>query len=131
MEAIIAMLWSLIAQVVQVVLDVLSLRLVTDPNKDLELLVLRQQIRVLERRIGKPVRPSGVEKLMLALTALQIRDEAGQQGFKNSLLLFKPATLLKWHRELVKRKWTFQRRTKVGRPRLDEELEALIVRVWA
>jgi len=114
MEAIIAMLWSLIAQVVQVVLD-----------------VLRQQIRVLERRIGKPVRPSGVEKLMLALTALQIRDEAGQQGFKNSLLLFKPATLLKWHRELVKRKWTFQRRTKVGRPRLDEELEALIVRVWA
>ncbi len=130
MEAIIAMLWSLIAQVVQVVLDVLSLRLVTDPNKDLELLVLRQQIRVLERRIGKPVRPSGVEKLMLALTALQIRDEAGQQGFKNSLLLFKPATLLKWHRELVKRKWTLQQRTnKVGRPRLDEELEALIVRL--
>src|SRR5258708_15626829 len=130
MEAIIAMLWSLIAQVVQVVLDVLSLGLVTDSNKDLELLVLRQQIRVLERRIGKPVRQSGVEKLMLALTALQIRNEAGQKGFKNSLLLFKPAKVLKWHRELVKRKWILQQRTnKVGRPRLDEELEALIVRL--
>src|SRR5260221_9031813 len=124
MEAIIAMLWSLIAQVVQVVLDVLSLRLVTDPNKDLELLVLRQQIRVLERRIGKPVRPSGVEKLMLALTALQIRDEAGPQGFKNSLLLFKPGRLLKWNRELVKRKGEFQGRTKMGRQRWDEKIEA-------
>ncbi len=67
------MLWSLIAQVVQVMLDVLSLRLVADTAKDLELLVLRQQCRVLERRVGKPVRPSRVEKVLLALTALQIR----------------------------------------------------------
>lgn len=67
-------------------------------------LVLRQLIRSLERRVGKPVRLSRVEKLLLALV-----------------------TVLKWHRELVKRKWTFQRRTKVGRLRLDEELEALIV----
>ncbi len=125
------MLWSLIAQVVKVMLDVLSLRLIADPDKDLELLVLRQQIRVLERRIGKPVRPSRVEKLLLTLSALQIKERAraGQQGFKNSLLLFKPATVLKWHRELVKRKWTFQHRAKVGRPRMDEELEALIVRL--
>jgi putative transposase len=109
------MVWSLIAQVVQVILDVLSLGLVTDADKDLELLVLRQQIRILERRVGKPVRASRVEKVLLALTALQIRDRAraGREGFKNSLLLFKAATVLKWHRELVKRKWTFQRR-KVG-----------------
>jgi hypothetical protein len=74
------MLWSLIAQIVQVILDVLSLHLVTDPDKDLELLVLRQQIRVLERRVSQPVHPSRVEKLVLTLTALQIRDRtrAGQ-----------------------------------------------------
>jgi putative transposase len=123
------MWWSLIAQVVKVILDVLSLHLITNPEKDLEVLVLRQQIRVLERRVGKPVRPSRVEKLLLTLSALQIKVRVGQQRFKNSLLLFKPATVLKWHRELVKGKWTFQRRTKVGRPRLDEELEALIVRL--
>jgi transposase InsO family protein len=125
------MIWSLIAQVGQVLMDVLSLRLVADVNKDLELLVLRQQIRILERRLGKPVRPSRVEKLLLTLSALQIKERAraGQQSFKNSLLLFKPATVLKWHRELVKRKWTFQHRAKLGRPRLDEELEALIVRL--
>src|SRR6266478_2676168 len=103
------MLWWLMAQVGKVILDVLSLRLMGYPAKDLELLVLRQQIRILERRVGKPVRPSRVEKLLLMLSALQIKERVGQQGFKNSLLLFKPATVLKWHRELVKRKWTFQR----------------------
>src|SRR5260221_1073457 len=126
------MLWFGIAQVIQVLLDVLSLRVVADPDKDLELLVLRQQIRVLERRVGRSVRLSRVEKLLLALTALQIREHAraGQQRFKNSLLLFKPATVLKWHRELVKRKWTFRHGTnKVGRPRLSEELEMLILRL--
>lgn len=56
------MLWSLIAQVVQVILDVLSLRLVADTDKDLELLVLRQQIRVLERQVGGPLRPSRSRK---------------------------------------------------------------------
>ena len=62
---------------------------------------------------------------------MQINDRAraGRQGFKNSLLLFKPATVLKWHRDLVKRKWTFQRHSKVGRPQLGTELEALIVRL--
>jgi hypothetical protein len=112
------MVWSLIAQVVKVLLDVLSLHLIADPDRDWELLVLRQQIRVLERRVGKPVRPSRVEKLLLTPTAMQIKERprTGQQSFKNSLLLFKPATVLKWHRELVKREWTSQRRSKAGRP---------------
>ncbi len=52
------MIWALIASVVKVILDVLSLRLMADPDKDLELLVLRQQIRILERRVGKPAVPS-------------------------------------------------------------------------
>src|SRR5260221_5756609 len=125
------MLWSLIAKVIKVILDALSVHVITNPDKDLELLVLRQQIRILERRVGKPVRPSRVEKLRLTLSAMQIKERAlgSQQSFKNSLLLFKPTTVLKWHRDLVKRKWTFQRRGRVGRPRVDGELEALIVRL--
>jgi hypothetical protein len=37
-----------------------------------------------------------------------------------------PATILRWHRELVARKWTF-RRKKTGRPPLDPEIVSVIV----
>ncbi len=67
------MFWFLIGRIVTVLFDVLCVRFTKDSEKDLELLVLRQQIRILERRVGKPVRPSRVEKLLLALTAMQIK----------------------------------------------------------
>jgi putative transposase len=42
--------------------------------------------------------------------------------------MFQPATLLRWHRELVRRKWAaFQRRHRRGRPPLPEETKALIL----
>jgi len=124
-------IWSLIAQLVTLLLDLLTLSFASDKAKDLELLVLRQQIRILERRLGKGVCPSRVERLLLALTAVRIRAclREGQQRFTQSMLLFKSATVVKWHRELVKRKWTFRQRAKLGRPRIDAELEALIVRL--
>jgi hypothetical protein len=125
------MIWSLIAQGVTLILDLLTLRYSANKDKDLELLVLRQQIRILERRAGKPVRSSRVEKLMLALTTVRIKERTreGQKRLNDSILIFKPATVLKWHRELVRGKWTFHQRAKVGRPRIEAELEALIVRL--
>jgi putative transposase len=45
------------------------------------------------------------------------------------LLIFKPDTVLRWHRKLVRRKWTFQRKGNLGRPRLSTELENLILRL--
>jgi putative transposase len=123
------MIWSLIAQGVTLILDLLTLRYSANKDTALEVLVLRQQIRILERRVGKLVRPSRVEKLLLALTAVRIKEREGRQRLNDSILLFKPATVLNWHRELVKRKWTFQQRATVGRPRIKAELEALIVRL--
>ncbi len=68
------MIWSLMAQVVTLVLDLLTLRHSTNQDNALEVLVLRQQIRILERRVGKPVRPSRVEKMLLALTVVRIKE---------------------------------------------------------
>jgi hypothetical protein len=47
-------------------------------------------------------------------------------SLNEAVLLFKPKTVLRWHRELVRRKWTFRR---VGRPGVAAELEELIVRL--
>jgi putative transposase len=43
--------------------------------------------------------------------------------------LFKPATVIGWHRELVRRKWTFKQKSQPGRPPIDAELEQWILRV--
>jgi hypothetical protein len=89
------MIWSLIAQVITLVIDLLTLRYSANNAKDLELLVLRQQIRILERRVGKPVRPSRIEKLVLALTAVHLKERAqeGRNRLNSSILIFKPATV--------------------------------------
>src|SRR4051812_29458229 len=98
------MIWSLIAQGVTLILYLLTLRYSANKDEALEVLVLRQQISILEDRVGKPVRPSRVEKLLLALTAILIREQTqeGQKRLNHTSLLFKPATVLKWQRELVK-----------------------------
>src|SRR5204862_3915712 len=46
-----------------------------------------------------------------------------------SAFMVAPATLLRWHRELVRRKWTFARRGRPGRPPIDPEVRELILRL--
>lgn len=63
-------------------------------------------------------------------TFLRRRCKAVQQFLTYSIsFCFTPETVLRWHRELVLRKWTFSQRLAVGRPRIASELEALIVRL--
>jgi hypothetical protein len=45
-----------------------------------------------------------------------------------SVFLVSPQTLLRWHRELVRKKWSYRRRS-VGRPPLDRELGELVLRL--
>ena len=40
-----------------------------------------------------------------------------------------PETVLKWHREAVRRKWTQQKQNSGGRPRTEREIEQLVVRL--
>jgi hypothetical protein len=46
-----------------------------------------------------------------------------------SAFLVTPQTLLRWHRELVRRKWTFRSRRKPGRPAVDAELREVVLRL--
>jgi hypothetical protein len=43
--------------------------------------------------------------------------------------LVSPATLLRWHRDLVAQKWTFLERRRPGRPRTTTDTEQLFVRI--
>jgi len=46
-----------------------------------------------------------------------------------SLFVVQPQTLLRWHRELVRRKWTYRHRSSGGRPQVASEVQELILRL--
>jgi hypothetical protein len=101
------MVWYTVAVVIDFLVDIFTVRWKT-ADKDLEILLLRQQLRVLERNLGKQARPSRWEKCFLAVLFVHLKQVTGcSQAHLGKLLIFKPQTILNWHRELVRRKWTF------------------------
>ena len=90
-------------------------------DREIEILVLRQQVQVLQRKVGRP-KLRRRDRLFFAAAARLLPRE------RWSSFIVTPATLLTWHRELVKRKWTCRRR-RVGRPPLDREICRLIVQM--
>ena len=126
------MLWSVVAQVFELMLDVLGVLKQSELETEIEILLLRQQLRLLERKQRRPPQVSRWEKLTLAVLAARLKEKtkAGRQRLTDSLLLFQPETVLKWHRELVKRKWSFRRlNRRAGNRPLAAELETLIVQL--
>src|SRR5512142_1582245 len=102
------MIWYSVAVVTDFLVDVFTVRWKT-ADKDLEILLLRQQLSVLERRLGQNARPSRWKNCFLAVLLVQLKQVTGHSRAQLSkLLLFKPQTILDWHFELVRRKWTFQ-----------------------
>src|SRR5215217_8684177 len=113
----------LVLQVVfSFLLDLLHVLTRAHHDKDLELLLLRQQLRLYERQARQP-RPSRWEKVLLASLAAKLPD------LSRVALVFTPATLLRWHREIVKRRWTFDNRPKGGRPPVSAACVELLVRL--
>jgi len=93
-----------------------------DGAKDLEILVLRHQLRVLRRTAGPPrLRP--IDRVLLAAASRVIPRD------RWVAFLVTPSTLLRWHRELVRKKWTYRRTGRPGRPPIDAEVRALICRL--
>jgi hypothetical protein len=85
--------------------------------KDIELLVLRPQLEVLRRQVERP-RLRASDRALLA-AAGRLLPPARRQG-----LLVTPQTLLRWHRELVRRRWTSPQRGQGARRSTPERASA-------
>jgi transposase len=111
----------LIYQMFSELLGWIVLRTRSDTTKDIEILVLRHQLAVLQRRTPRPRMSWTDRALIAALTRLlPVHRRLG--------LLVTPATVLRWHRQLVARRWTTQP-SQPGRPAIPAGLRALIVRL--
>jgi hypothetical protein len=88
---------------------------------ELEIVVLRHQLAILRRQVKRPLYRSSDRAFLAAASRLLPRD--GWHSF-----LPRPETLLRWHRQLVARKWTRPHRPP-GRPAIDAETRNLVLRL--
>jgi transposase InsO family protein len=89
--------------------------------KDVEIAVLRHQLAVLRRQVARPRYAPGDRMVLAVLAKLLPRD-------RWNVFLVTPSTLVRWHRELIRRRWTYP--ATPGRPAgLDPEVVELVLRL--
>jgi hypothetical protein len=93
----------------------------SDMAKDTEILILRHQVAVLQRHVKAP-RLSWADRAVLsALTRLLPSRHRVQLR-----LIVSPRTLLRWHADIVKRRWCYPHRHP-GRPSVPRGVHALVL----
>ena len=97
------------------------LRSRSEREKEIEILLLRHQLLVLERQVARPELSQADRALLAAFSRVLPRRAWGS-------FVVTPATLLRWHRELVARRWTYPHR-RPGRPATAAEVRELVVRL--
>ena len=86
-----------------------------DDHKTIEILLLRHQLAVLQRQLaatGKRPRPDWADRAIIALL-VGLVPKARRAGLR---LIVTPDTILRWHRDLLRRRWAKKSRPKNGRP---------------
>ena len=93
----------------------------SDAAKDAEILVLRHEVAVLRRTNQRPTL-TWIDRAFLSALARLLPTQLRQ------LRLVSPRTLLRWHAQLVARRWTYPRR-QPGRPPVAQPVRALVLRL--
>ena len=115
------MLLSLVYLVVCRMLGLLVLFARGDASKDLEIVVLRHELSILRRQAPRPVLTPRDRLLLSAFSRVLPRRSW-------HVFLVRAETLLRWHRRLVAKRWTYAHRS-LGRPPVDEAVRELILRL--
>ena len=123
--------WFILKHIFSTIFTFLHIRRLSTLEKDLELLVLRQQLSILQRKLNSPIRPSRIEKMTLAILTTKLKkiSTRSTHQLRDIIRIFQPETVLRWHKELVCRKWTHPHKNKGGRPSINKDLEHLIIRI--
>ncbi len=117
----VCVVWSFVYLALRRSLELVLLCCRSAEAKEIEILVLRHELAVLRRQHPRPRLQPTDRALLAALSRLLPR--AGW-----SVFLVQPETLLRWHRRMVARRWTYPSTAK-GRPPVSDEVQQLVVRL--
>jgi len=112
--------WSLCYLALRCLLQLVLLRPRPQDFKELEIVVLRHELAVLRRQTRRP-QLTTTDRVFLA-AASRLLPRSRWQSF-----LVTPTALLRWHRRLVARRWTYPGRS--GRPPIGSEISKLVLRL--
>ena len=113
--------WSFVYLALRRVLELMVLCWRSAEAKEVEILVLRHQLAVLRRQHPRPRFQPQDRALLAALSRLLPRS-------RWSIFVVTPETLLRWHRRMVRRHWTYPARRR-GRPPVPNHVQTVIVRL--
>jgi putative transposase len=88
--------------------------------------VLRQQVLILQRQqAGRRAALTRTERPALVLACAGM----ARRRLLDALMIVRPDTLVRWHRQIVRRHWRLMSRRQAGRPPVDPEAERLVLRL--
>jgi putative transposase len=114
----------MVYRLVRCLLGLLAVLARSDLSKDAELLVLRHENQVLRRQLVGRLRRDHADRVWLAALSRLVSRRRLAEVFPVT-----PATILRWHRALVARKWDYASRRRPGRPSTGTSVRALIIRM--
>src|SRR5258706_11525860 len=114
---------SLVYPLLRQVLQMLTQLARDGGAKDVEILVLHHEVAVLRRQVHRPDLQPADRVVLAALSRLLPRP-------RWAAFFVTPATLLRWHRQLIARHWTYPH-ARPGRPPIDKQVRDLVLRLAA
>ncbi|GLW97013.1 hypothetical protein Misp02_11000 [Microtetraspora sp. NBRC 16547] len=115
---LLTVLWSFLYLILGRVFQLLVLLGRGDRANAIEIVVLRHQVAVLRRQVNRLDLQPGDRVMLAALSRLLPRSSW-------NVFFVTPATLLRWHRALVTRQWTYPSK-RPGRPSTPADVRAAV-----
>jgi hypothetical protein len=90
--------WFILRHIFVTIFSFINIRRLSDQEKDLEIMILRQQLSILHRKLNHPIRPTRIEKLTIGVLASKFKRTTHQTANQlwDVIRIFQPETVLRW-----------------------------------
>ena len=91
------MAWFILSQLFSTLIQLIWIGRMSDHEKELEIMILRYQLAIVERNLQSPLRPSRAEKLTLAVLLARLKQstQLPAHQLQDNIRIFQPETVLR------------------------------------